>query len=287
MKILHCYDDQSKWGVMLHMAALRRKIPTTLWRKESPKDGVVFYKMRHHPDSREKDKEMIAEIAGRGIPTIPGALMAHLYDDKVAQYANLKKWMPKSFYAATIHEACKLIPLVNFPVISKAACGASSHNVRMLMSYADATKEVGEAFSEGIPLWYDQRQQNYVFWQERLAPESPEYRVICIGKQRYISKRINKEGTQFASGSGISEPVLNHDSDEIKSVLEFVNRFIEYEDFTFIALDIKQKKSGWLLLEISCSWVLESLFESPFLPDGRTGEFFFDIILDEYEKGNL
>lgn len=288
IKTLYCYDDEAKWGQMLHMAALKRGWKTELFKKDNlPADGVAFYKMNHNPKNRNKDKENVKNLIKNGVKLIPQDRVAAFYDNKILQSVGLTKWMPKTYYAKTAYEACNLLSKMGFPFISKTSEGASSHNVRIIRNYAEALKEVGTIFDGGLHIHHEQKQANYVLWQEMLQPEAPEYRVVCIGKQRYVKKNVNREGVPLASGSGVTIACNNHKDEEVKEVLQFVNEFVEREGFKFVGIDIKKQKTWWRVLEITCAWGLPGMFDTQFFPDTRTGAYFFDIILDELEKGNL
>ncbi len=94
MKTLHCYRDEARWGLMLHMAAQRRGIKSELFRSENlPENGTVFYKMNHHPSNRGRDKANMQALSESGVHTIPQSRAASLYDDKIKQG---RIWNPES-----------------------------------------------------------------------------------------------------------------------------------------------------------------------------------------------
>jgi hypothetical protein len=205
---LWAYDDPKGWGKAFQIAAKAAGHRSWLFTSaQNVADGeAAFVRLDQQGAQRDVSKGLLARLAERGIRTLPTAQEGVWYDDKLAQYGALAKWMPETWVENSREAAESRMEALSiesaFPIISKAAEGAGSGNVRVLGSEDEAWAEIVAVFGTGLPLKYGRLQQGYTYWQ-RLVPENDwDYRVCVVGNYAYGLVRQNRPGTVFASGSG-------------------------------------------------------------------------------------
>lgn len=283
---LWLYKDVGGWGETLLPIALERGHDAHLFvEAHEPDEGAVFVHMHHHPDSRGYDKELMAALATRqGLRLCPGPRSATLYDDKVEQFRQLAKWMPATMIITDPRDVPGALAKLRIPLISKTAEGAGSNNVRLVETVGQAREEADQALEgDGIPCRYDQRQRGYLLWQEFLAGNDYDFRVIAIGRERLILRRGNREDRPMASGSGNEMPIQWPD-DEASEVLAFADIFFAEEGFRWCGVDIVRDhaRGRWVMLEMTVGWPLGKMGEHRFV-SGRSCDEFWPAVMDEIE----
>lgn len=295
---LFTFDDENAWGQMLHMAALQRGIDARLFRDpREVESGIAFVHMHHSMGRRNRDKRMISKLHEQPeVVTIPNLRSAQFYDDKALQAKFLSKWMPPTFYCKNVKAAMRAAATIGYPFISKTSEGAGSNNVRLIVSEDAAMAEAILVFGEGLPLeagksGEDRRQQGYLIWQKFCAGNGYDYRVICIGAQRLMIRRHNRDDRPMASGSGRIEYVNDLTTDpEAAAVLEFADHVALVERFGFVGFDIIRDRDErkWRLMEVTVGWTLPAYFNCKFLRgECQSGAHFFNVLLDELDSGAL
>lgn len=185
------------------------------------------------------------------------------------------------------------------PVVWKLRGGAGSRNVKLVRTGKEAKRIVRKSFSKGWrsarlhPLkeriWYLRKEpslkslinigrglvrtirphekyrkqsaeRNYVYFQEFIANNSHDIRVIVIGDRAFAIKRMVRAGDFRASGSGM----IIHDPDQIPQ--ECVK--IAFEVTNLIgsqccAFDFVQNSTEWKIVEISYAFSLPGYAECP------------------------
>lgn len=285
---LWLYDDFSGWGRKLRTLATDRRLDARMFRDPAMVDGgTAFVRMHLDPKTRADDKYAAASLADRGIKFIPGIRAARLYDDKVAQARGLPRWMPETLIAETPDQAREAAEMLGFPLMSKAAEGSASHNVRFITTAAQLDREIAAAFGEGIPSQYRQVQRGYLLLQQFCAGNEYDFRVIAVGRERLILRRGNRDDRPMASG-GDKEMAIRWPDAEASSVLDCANRFFAEEGFNFCGVDIVRDHDAgeWRIVEMTASWPTKNNAAHTTVSGRNWGEF-FDIILDEIEAGAL
>jgi len=300
-KIIYAYDDTKKWGRQLVETCKKQGIKAKLFKKTwsvpNRKGVVVFFRMRNIPECMEKDKKFAKKLAGKDkILMIPRINEACLYDNKVAQAKLFKKWMPETFYVTSKEEAEEILSKLNYPFISKAKQGSGSANVRLIKNKKEAHREIYLAFTgDGIPCSYKIKQENYLLWQEFMPNNSYDWRIYLIAnKYSYISKRANRENIPFASGSGVSDKIVELSS-VTRQLLDFTYEFSKANNFSFLAVDIvRNKQNHFVILEASCAWAKKKkrsrffeLKEGEWQPMEYFSDNMFDIIVRAINKGEF
>lgn len=287
---LWLYKDIGGWGELLLPIALGRGHDARLFvEAHEPDDGAVFVHMHHHPDSRGYDKELMAALAEREeLQLCPGSRAAILYDDKAEQYRQLARWMPETVIVTRKQDVPAALTRLRVPLISKTSQGAGSKNVRLVETVGQAREEADQALGgDGIPCHYGERQTGYLYWQEFLAGNDYDFRVIAIGRERLILRRGNRDDRPMASGSGNEIPVQWPD-DEASEVLAFADRFFAEEGFPWCGVDIVRdhKRDRWVILEMTVGWPLGKMGEHRFV-SGRSCDEFWPVVMDEIEAGTV
>lgn len=296
---LWCFDDAHNWGSMLVAAAKERGIDARLF--ESPRDpdeGFVFMHMHHHPRVRLYHKRCMAIMAmNPNLTLIPEYRSSLLYDDKIEQARQLARWMPRTFLYYTPGAARRGLDakMPEYPFVSKASQGASSHNVRFVQTPEEARAEIRAAFSDrGIKLHYSESQSGYLLWQQFIPNNAGDIRIIAIGRKRLVLRRGNRADKPFASGSGKLKPIVDLEDEEVLAALHFSNDFFTAEDFKWCGIDlVKDEKGRWYVLEVTVGWTLHGYYECMFIDCSerqpklmdRQGFDVWQILLDEIEAG--
>ena len=137
-------------------------------------------------------------------------------------------------------EALNWIKDTEFPKVFKLRGGAGSQNVRMVKSSKEATRLINIAFGHGFPVYYalgslkerfrlyrlrqtpfrdllegvarfviptpyariKGRERGYIYFQEYIAGNDHDIRVVVIGKRAFAIKRMVRAKDFRASGSG-------------------------------------------------------------------------------------
>lgn len=292
---LWCYEDAHNWGQNLSVAAAKRGHDVHLFDEpREPDQGYVFMHMHHHPQVRLLHKRVMAIMAMNSqLVLMPDYRSSVLYDDKLEQARQLSKWMPRTRVFYTPAAARRFLETApEYPFISKASEGASSHNVRMINTVDEAKIEIKHAFSDiGIKCRYGQAQRGYLLWQDFIPGNDGDIRIVAIGKKRLIIRRMNREDRPMASGSGKLKPITGALDHDCSQALAMSNLFFAHENMNWCGVDlVKDARGKWLLLESTVGWNLNAYYECEFYdpggkPMGRMGDKVWDVLLDEVEAG--
>jgi hypothetical protein len=225
-----------------------------------------------------------------------------MYDDKVAQYWRYMHFMPATWHFDNRDKALEFArnwPIADW-IVSKAAVGASSKNVRILKSRKDLIEHVKLCFGKGIEVDHcagggregvtaRSRQRGYVLLQEFITHHLT-WRVNAIGRGRAGFMRYNHPGGHTAQ-TGNVEPVMSLDSAAAQSVFAFAETVFAELKTDWCALDILLTPVGPRLLETSVGWPWPSpgdCMSAPFFGNiscPRRWDGMWDLMLDEYEAG--
>lgn len=263
--MIYIYDDPSKWGREVAMAAGRAGIPITFFTapQEVPEGTVAFVRLDQYKERRNMSKVMVENLTRKGVHVLPNLQDARLYDDKCAQYEKLSQFMPDTHIVYRESIANGLIPRLTFPIVSKAAEGANAANVRLLRDAHSARREVQEVFhGKGLKMTYQRWQRGYVLWQRFVEGNPHDYRIIIVGDYGRGLVRQNRKDVPFASGSGVNRPLTLETEDERK-VYDLAWRVKDHLGTDMIGLDIVLDKGTPLLLETTSSWTIGPWVTAP------------------------
>jgi len=289
---LWCFEDAHDWGSKLAQVAQARGHDAHLFDDpRKPDFGHVFMHMHHHPSVRILHKRVMAIMAmNPELILIPDYQSSVFYDDKLEQARRFARWMPRTHVYYTPGAARRALDAnqIALPFMSKGSEGASSHNVRVVSTIDEARLEIRHAFSDvGIKCRHGQTQRGYLLWQEFVADNDADVRVLAIGTKRCVIRRANK-GT---NGAGDVTPVTNL-SPDIESALVQANLFFDHEQLKWACIDMVQDRNTkrWLILETSVAWTMHGYYESRFFDvqgnaQDHKGNQVWDVLVSELENG--
>lgn len=187
----------------------------------------------------------------RNLTLIQDQTQIDVYENKSAQFALWRDWMPDTWRFDDIADALVFAETCELPIVSKADQGASSVNVRIIATRDELRRHISVAFGRGITLQRDQLQRGYVLLQ-RCIPHTITYRVNILGNARAIFFRYCYPDRMVAQ-TGNVEPAMEL-TPKLHSLLEFADRFAQAAGTKWCALDILEDGSKWRLLETSEGW---------------------------------
>ena len=283
MKDFYAHDDDSKWGVHFALACGRAGIKCSLFKRpeEVPDGAVAFVRLNQMGNYREQGKRIVDVLSKRGIPTLPNAFEAEMYDDKAAQISVLKKWLPPTHLIQDAGEAMAMVDKMSYPFMSKSLDGASSAGVRLIASPDKAMQEIRKVFRDGIPSVYNRRQKGYLIWQDFIPGNECDFRVIITGDRLFGLKRYVREDRPMASGSGNNEPILALDDWRAKKAFAAAVEISEAIQTKWMAYDFVFDGDKPYVLEMSSAWTVGpyhycQMFDLALEPTTERAGFMFD-----------
>lgn len=283
MTVLWCYAERSRWGEHAAAAARARGWQARMFTDASAVGGgYAFMHPRQHPPDIGHD-QAVAERVHQRARLIPDIGQIRVYEDKVAQAERYAAFMPETLIARSPDDALTWLQTCRYPFVSKAACGSSSRNVRLIGNRVHAEREIELAFGTGIAINRRRVQRGYLLWQRFLSGNTHDYRVIAVGRQRMLIRRANRPGTAFASGSGAFEAVVSLD-EESAAVLEAANAFFAAAVAGWCGIDlVRDDTTGeWRVLETTTGW--PDAFNERGVFIGHAGRI-WDVLIEEIESG--
>ena len=263
--MIYVYDDPSKWGREVAMACGRAGVPIKFFTypQDVPAGAVAWVRLDQYKDPRDTSKAVVEMLARKGVRVLPSLEDAKLYDDKIAQWEKLSRFMPETHVLYSDREAKHILNKLTLPFVSKASTGANSANVRLVRTKNEANKEIALAFSgRGIPISYGRKQKGYLLWQRFVEGNPHDYRVVLIGDYGRGLVRQNRPDVPFASGSGVNQP-LTLETEIERKVYDFAWQIKDELGTEFLALDIVVDKDQPLLLEVTWSWTIGRWVTAP------------------------
>lgn len=300
--MIHVFDDARPWGKHVAAALNARGAEAKLFSKPTDLaradrlERVVFFP-RHHPEDRDRHKEMARALWVTGFRTIPSPAEIEHYDDKIAQLEILRPFLPETYLFRDPDDARAFASRCDYPLFSKAAQGAGSNNVRLVANRDIALREVSLAFDgDGVPCSHGARQKGYLYWQAGITTPH-DWRVVVLGLDTaLLVKRWNRPDRPMASSSGNIE-MQNAWGPEHVAVVEYAREVCEAARLTFTGLDIVGAWDGFRTLEASCCFgpisnYSKGVFFRRHGPgDWRATEYsgreFFDLVAELICEGKL
>jgi hypothetical protein len=202
------------------------------------------------------------------IHCFPSASMIHYYDDKALEarfFRDRYIATPETMVSSDPGELIGFLQKASYPLVAKTPWGANSNNVRLIRTAEEGEKLVRFAFGRrprflwpGCGKWKAFRSGKSILFQE-YVPSDGDWRITTLGKDLVsVVKRGNRPGDFRASGSGIREIAASHDVP-----LETCSALLKLgqeEGFTSMAYDLLPHKGKWLVLEMSYTFPLHSIF---------------------------
>lgn len=299
-KTLWVYDSYNNWCNSILAAGSRRGWLVRIFSQpeQVTSGGYVFIRPQMDPKILCKEKEWLPQLLARSDLTfITDENQCMMYEDKIAQACAFGDLLPCTEVFSEASEAEAFLSRnTSWPIVSKAAVGASSEFVRILKTPDEARKEIEAVFyGAGIVLnprrWANQ--QDYLLWQEFMPNNPCTLRVNVIGEQFAVFQRFNYPDKPVAQ-TGNTKPVTAMTPD-LEALLRYSKDVARSIMTKWCALDIVRDKTGnFTLLETSLAWPwpgvgADALFwrfaEGNVVPAKRTWPDMWDVMFDEIEKG--
>lgn len=295
MKNFYILDEREIWHKAACVAARAHGYEAKrVFKGTDVPEGATAGFIRPHADWRilPRNRQDFSVMRERCATMIQDQAHIDLYEDKSGQFARWGDWMPDTWRFTDLDAAIDFLTTATYPLVSKADVGASSVNVRILETRAQAITHVLQLFGKGVSVHHGAEcprtlQKGYALLQ-RFIPHEITYRVNAIGDARAIFFRRNYPDRPVAQ-TGNVEPAFEM-NDELESLLEYSDRFFAEAGTKWCALDILKDGDGsWKLLETSTCW--------PFPSPGRCNEGtifrsknrkwieMFECMFDELERG--
>jgi hypothetical protein len=236
------------------------------------------------------------EKAGKSV--FPDSNTCWHFDDKVGQ-----KYLFEALKIETIptwifydkKTAINWIQNAQFPLVFKLRGGASSENVKLLKSKAEARKKVTQAFGEGFKTydkWYKLRdrilkfqrnkttgnfisiikgigwlvlkngnelqlvrEKGYVYFQKFLPGNDSDIRLVVVGSRCFGMRRYCRKDDFRASGSGVS--TYDHEKIEPEAV-KVAFEIAQLLKMQSAAFDFIKENGQFKLVEVSYAFVSNS-----------------------------
>lgn len=278
-------DEREVWWKPLIMAAKRRKVRgVRIRRGEQCGGGLGFIRPHADPRALQRNHHDYEVMAAR-CDVFQDRDQVVMYEDKSAQAERYREWMPETWRFTDLDSALSLVDSFDGALVSKADVGASSKNVRPLLTKDAARRHVTEVFTTGVKVDHcaggaQSLQRDYVLLQ-RFIPHQVTWRVNAIGGGRSIFKRYCHPKIPVAQ-TGNTDPVMQLD-DETESLLHFADRFFEAAGTRWCAIDVLKDGDRWMLLETSLAWPWPGVGKAaPIFRTEYAWPQMFDCMLDEW-----
>jgi hypothetical protein len=300
-------DERGNWHAPSIEAARSRGYDAkriTRAQEVEGRTGLGFIRPHAIPQILERNQADYVQMA-QHLTMVQDLSQVELYDDKSGQFWRWGTYMPPTWRFESKVSALAFLHSAEAPLqlVSKADVGASSKNVRVLLTRADQIAHVRQVFDRGIRVDHcagggrEGRQafsfqRGYVLLQE-YVPHEVTWRVNAVGRGRAVFKRYNHPGGLTAQTGNVEALVA------IENELE--NRVLDFADVLFTgplsthwcALDILHdaRKDVLYLIETSLGWpwpspnnCMEGVFFGAINTPRRWAEM-WELMLDEYEAG--
>lgn len=204
-----------------------------------------------------------------------------------------------SYIFYTAEEALNWIKSTNFPKVFKLRCGAGSCNVKLVKTKKEAMLLVNKAFGSGftqfdpvfnlkesyriykegkysllgvfkglarllIPTEFEKRsssEKGYVYFQDFIANNNFDIRVIVIGNKAFAIKRMTRKNDFRASGSGNILYEKNLIDERCIQIAFDVNKKLKSQSIAFDFVFDKDKNP--LIVELSYAFVVHAYDPCP------------------------
>lgn len=258
--------------------------------------------MWHWPQWDEKAilfaRQLTYSLEKAGKKVFPDSKTCWHFDDKVGQTylfqaLNIESIPTWIFYDKKT--AYNWVQHSQFPLVFKLRGGASSENVKLIKSNAEARKKINQAFGKGFNIHdkWDKlrdrilifrrnrttenfigilkgigrlvikkenelqrvREKGYVYFQKFLPGNDSDIRLVVIGPRCFGMRRYCRKDDFRASGSGIS--TYNKELIDLKAV-EIAFEISKKLEMQSVAFDFIKEENQYQLVEISYAFVSTS-----------------------------
>lgn len=254
---LWCFDDAHNWGSHLCRAAQEIGADARLFSDpREPTDGAVYVNMHHQPQVRSTFKNMMKIMAVRPeLRLVPSYRASVLFDDRLEQFRQLARWMPRCQHFYTPFSARRWLESEpRYPFMSRSSEGLSSNTSRLITTPDEAQLEIRHAFSDiGIRGRHQITQRGYLIWHDFVGTFDRFVRVARVGSQYLVASRARRDSD------------CSVDSDTEQRAIVFAVEFFERENLRWGVIDISAFAGRWMVVEFSVRWQLHEFLGCRFL----------------------
>ncbi|MCB2208724.1 MAG: hypothetical protein KQH67_10570 [Bacteroidetes bacterium] len=262
------------------------------WMEKSKEFDLIIYRPDNSPSGVFEAKTKIHYIEKYlNKFCFPNCHEIWAYEDKVrANYLYQYFKIPhiNTFISNSKSETKAYIKQCSYPFVSKITCGSVSRGVQLIRNERQAERLVKKVFAEGRKTyWTEQRQKNYVYFQEFVRDAYFDLRIIVIHNKITGYYRLTPDNDFRASGAGIWQ--LNV-SELPRAAMELAVRVKENLELTVVAVDLMKPKGSKEFLVIESSVFFDVDFPSELYIDDVAGYYHWEKrngkLSFEFQPGN-
>ena len=248
------------------------------------------------PSEMAEIRTKIPFIEAMGIPCFPNSKMLWLYDDKIRETFFLRAHgypTPATFVSFSEAESRAHLAAAAYPLVAKTHMGASASGVVLLKTEAEALRLIKGVFRKETLFEKAMEKYHYIpklkkgdfllerkhryldtcpryFYAQAFIKTDEDWRITTLGRDLVsVFVRRNRPDDFRASGSGRWEMVDLADlpAEACDLALEISNR----HGFTSMAYDFMKAPEGWVIGEISMTFVLNKVYTETLFRRGPSG----------------
>jgi glutathione synthase/RimK-type ligase-like ATP-grasp enzyme len=262
------------------------------WMEKSKEFDIIIFRPDNSPSGVDEAKTKINFIEKYlNKFCFPNSREIWAYEDKVRlnflyQHFNIPHI--KTFISNSKSETEAYIKKCSYPFVSKISCGSVSRGVQLIRNKRQAEKLVNKVFAEGRKTyWTEQRQKNYVYFQEFIHDAFFDLRIIVVQNKITGYYRLTPENDFRASGAGIWQ--LNV-SELPEAAMELAVKVKEDLELTVVAVDLIKPKGLKEFLVIESSVFFDVDFPSELFINDVPGYYLWEKkngrISFDFQSGN-
>jgi len=259
-------------------------------------DAFVWRVIMGDASCMAEARAKIPLIEEMGIPCFPNTKMLWLFDDKIRETLFLRQHQyptPATSIFFDEEAARAYVEKAAYPLIVKSHCGASSVGVMMLPSQQEANRLLDRIFKRNS-IWsrilarcyttprlkkgdlllslnhhYRHSRPHYAYFQQFIHTDC-DWRITTLGRQLVsVFMRKNRPGDFRASGSGLWEKV--EAVDVPVAACDLALKISNTHGFTSMTYDFMESPEGWVIGELSYSFLLNRIYSDTLFIKGEQG----------------
>jgi len=245
------------------------------WIEKAKHFDLIIFRPDNSPSAIHEAKTKISFIERYlNKMCFPSSHEIWAYEDKVrANYLYQHFNIPhiNTFISNSKSESLKYADECRFPIVSKISCGSVSRGVQLIDSKKKAKKIIKKIFSQGKQThWPEQRQRNYVYFQEFIPDANFDLRIIVVNHSITGYYRLVPDNDFRASGSGIWQL---HVTELPKEAMDVAVKLKEALKMTAVAVDLIKPKGSDYYLVIESSIFFDVDFHSELYVNNIAGYY--------------
>lgn len=252
--------------------------------------GIGFIRPHADPEILSQNHKDYAAMEHAGLTMIQDQRQMAVYEDKTLQWQFWGGAMPLTRRFVRKQDALAFLDSVDYPgaLVSKADEGASSENVRILMTRDEQIRHINQVFDRGIAVnccsgGATVVQNDYVLLQE-FIPHTVTWRVNVVGTKLAAFMRYCYPDRPVAQ-TGNTKPVMEM-TPEVESLFAFSRGIFAQLDTRWCAIDVLKHGDQWRLIETSLAWPWPGVGQqAPFFGTNRHWGEMWEVMFDEVEAG--